>query len=371
MRELRAFGQRNMWAAAALLVGVAAVAVAAHRADRTARAERAARTGMVYSSAGFGGYVPAGAQSTHPGPPPRTGEGVNSGAWERTVDAYGRRRFGAASSLAMQVLDETHRAADPAAKHRALQARAIIAYSAAFQKDYSSANEWFADLQQAAAALPDHGKQQGRMGDVLPTWEEEAAFQQVVCLGALGHKMAAEAEYRQFMRRYPDSILIHAAVKRIRRFHQGNLPKDAEAAWKVAMAHQKARDDARRREGAMCGPRCLAELLRRKGAMVTAHALANEAGTDTHGTSLEALAKAASRHGLPLHGVEATEKGLAKLPLPAIALLQPGHYVLVEHIGPTQVSVWDPDGRGPAHPGERSYAAGDWDKTWNGMALVR
>ena len=68
-----------------------------------------------------------------------------------------------------------------------------------------------------------------------------------------------------FMRSYARSALVHAAVKRIGRMHGGDVPKDAEGLWKQAMAVQKAADEADRRADALCGPECLAELMRRRG----------------------------------------------------------------------------------------------------------
>ena len=159
--------------------------------------------------------------------------------------------------------------------------------------------------------------------------EEEGAFQEAVCTSALGDKGAAEAELDGFMRNYPRSALVHAAVKRIGRMHGGDVPKDAEGFWKQAMAVQKAADEADRMADALCGPECLAELMRRRASgisrgdaetrraenqkAVDVATLAGEMHTSGEGSSVAAMVATAARHGLKLQGVSLTATGLAKL----------------------------------------------------------
>jgi len=241
-------------------------------------------------------------------------------------------------------------------------------------------------LRDRAAELPDHGSltpKPGRnetdgassftpfTGEVLPTLEEEGAFQAAICTGALGDKAGAERELDKFLCSYPQSILIHAAVKRIGRMHGGDVPKDAEKLWQAAKALQAKRDLAIRREEAMCGPECLAELMRRKrGAKVDVHTLANAMATSAEGTTLASLAKVGAKQGIALRGAELTTEGLAEQKLPAVALIAPGHYVLVETVGGGKIGLWDPDANGSGHSGRRELAVADWEKTWTGMALV-
>jgi hypothetical protein len=306
------------------------------------------------------------------------------------------------------------------AGHEALLARRILAYSAARQSRYAEAKSRFETLRLAAYDSPDRGAQQAALGEAAPTLEEEGAFEEAVCTSALGDKRAAEAEFDDFMRHYPRSVLVHAAVKRIARYHGGDVPRDAEALWKQAMAVQRAADDARRRSEALCGPECLAELLRRTaaggraggmgvparriggmgvparriggvvaginsgavgpsaacpsgtgmpGGPADVQTLAAEMRTSRDGTTLAALRDTAARHGMKLEGVSLTARGLAKQRLPLIALIAPGHYVLVEAVTPAAVAVWDPDASGPGVAGRRSIPAAEWARSWTGAAL--
>src|SRR5207248_8661380 len=103
-----------------------------------------------------------------------------------------------------------------------------------------------------------------------PTLEEDAAYQHAVLTAAIEGPAKGEAEYCAFMRSYPESPLVHAAVKRIGRLHGGDIPPPAEAVWKQAMRVAQARQKERDRLAALCGPECLAELLRRRSGGETA-----------------------------------------------------------------------------------------------------
>src|SRR5260221_3603495 len=100
------------------------------------------------------------------------------------------------------------------------------------------------------------------------------------------------------------------------------------------MQIQKTHEKARQREESLCGPKCLAELLRRAGKPADVHALANEMQTSEEGTSLQQWAKAAAKRGIPATGVALTVKGLQQQTFPLLALIQPGHFVLVDRVTP-------------------------------------
>jgi len=120
----------------------------------------------------------------------------------------------------------------------------------------------------------------------------------------------------------------------------------------------------------MCGPACLAELLRRQGEHADTRLLASEMGTNEQGTSLEALAKAAKKRGMQAQGFSLTQCGLSKQHLPVIVLLTPGHYVLVDEVTSDHVTVWDPFGKGIGEPGVHQYPMKDWSRMWTGIALT-
>jgi len=360
----------------------------------------------IYTSSDFGGYVGANLKHLPDTQIQRASEALTAGRYAE-AEQIATSIIGLSTSAqpnpnpfpgrSLRLAREGANAASPSHRltaslaQNALLARRILAYSSARQNRFAEAKLRFGALRQAAYESPDHGVQRVPVGDVAPTLEEEGAFQQAVCTSALGDKRAAEAELDGFMRDYPRSILVHAAVKRIGRMHGGDVPKDAETTWKQAMAIQKAADEKDRRDQALCGPECLAEMLRRgvlshKDAktqrnaiqeVVDVPALAQEMNTTGDGSTVAAMVRTAAKHGLKLEGVSLTTKGLMKQQLPIIALIAPGHYVVVESINhsPTSpltlssVSAWDPDAKGTGNAGQRTFTAVQWEKAWEGVAL--
>src|SRR5581483_371839 len=318
----------------------------------------------VYTARGFGGYLPVLERRTFV---PKT---EAEATLHRLTQAYEAGRYAEVETQALPFAEQARTSSDLMQRKQGLHAQLLAAYSAARRKDFSLAKERFAELREDAAALPDHGARPQPLGEVVPTFEEEAAFQQAVCMGALQGQEAAEAAYRRFLCNYPQSILIHAAVKRIARYHGGDVPQEAETLWTQAMQRQKRQQEAQEREAALCGPECLAELLRRQGKRAQVHALADAMGTSQEGTSLLALCEAAKQHGFAARGVELTQAGLTQQKLPVIALLASGHYVLVEQVRPEQVAVWDPDAQGAGKAGRRTYGLAEWERVWQGIALA-
>jgi predicted double-glycine peptidase len=317
---------------------------------------------MVYSPAGFGGYIPAN----------RTPRPVSNDPLAAARSAYYAGHWTDAEQIAGAVCASLSGSSDPTAARRVAYGEQIEAWSAARRGDLATARERFATLRDTAASLPDHGAMKVKLGETpLPTLEEEGSFQHAVCTSALDGargKSAAEAEYRGFLTQYPRSILIHATVKRLAHMHGGDLPKSDEALWTADMNLQKREDKAERREESLCGPQCLAELLRRGGKSVDVHALANEMHTTDEGTTAASMVKSAAKHGLVLSGLAVTERGLEKQALPAIALVSPGHYVIVERITALTVTAWDP---GPVKCGDHSFSRAKWAKLFMGAVLAR
>ncbi len=350
----------------------------------------------VYSAEGFGGYVAAAPQAT----PERTPQAVTGNPLASRLpggdtakadaaavspraaqDAYSAGRYRDAEALAARIVaaaaakpsNPDAAAALPQRRWDAARARQIQAFAAARRHDLPLARARFALLKKEAAALPNKGRSQTPtpVGEApAPSLEESAAYQHAVCTGALGDTAGAETEYVAFLKAYPDSPLIHAAVKRIARLHGGDVPKVAEAAWKRAMAVQQAHEQARQRDASLCAPECLAELLRRRGAAASVSLLAGEMKTSHEGTSLRALADVAGRHGLRARGLRLSHQGLLGQKLPAIALIVPGHFVLVERAHPLRVWVWDPDANGAGKPGPRQFSRREWANVWGGVALT-
>ena len=347
------------------------------------RTHRAAPA-RVYTSAGLGGYVGFSKKPAHA-----------DTEIQRASDFYAAGRYADAERAADDLIKRAQgMPLDKQAQHIALLAQRIKAYSAGYRQDYRQARERFEQLRQAAYLTPDHGAQKVRPGEVAPTLEEEGAFQKAVCTSALGDKAGAEAEWNAFLRDYPKSLLVHAAVKRIARYHAGNVPKESERLWKAAMHLQKAEQDSERKSEALCGPECLAELLRREAGSISCQdaktlrempdsaSLTGEMKTDGDGTSLAAMQASAARHGLRLRGLSLTVKGLAKQKLPVITLIEPGHYVLVEAVNSANsvnsgkrgksggsIVIWNPDALGLGKGGRQTMSLEEWNRGWHGVVL--
>jgi len=314
---------------------------------------------QVYTNQGFGGFVPAPTASTKLVMPVA-----------QMQAAYDAGRYAEAETLGQGIVQKSRAATDPEATYQGLQARRTLAYAAARRKDFSLARQRFTDLRDTAGYLPDRGVQKPILGEILPTFQQEGAFQDAVCTGVLEGQSAAEAAYRRFLKSYPESVLVHAAVKRISRYHDGNVPHDAQNLWEQAMRQQKQTEVRRQREASLCGPECLSEMLRRRGEATQVHALALEMHTGAEGTTLTEMANVARKHGYTGRGLELTPIGLQQQKLPVLALVNPGHFVLVERVTAQSVTVWDPDGQGIGKPERHTYTLADWKAQSKGVVIT-
>lgn len=342
---------------ACMLVGVVVVAGGGWLFCRHWHSHRP--KGLVYVSNGFGGFVA-------PTPKPNRPDAPMLPA----MDAYNAGRYYEAENDATAIVQAKANATAPSERTVAARAEYVLAFSAARRKDFRLARERFNRLRKQAGGLPDHGKSQAEIEQNQPTLEEEGAYQYAVCTEALGDKKASEREHLAFMRRYPESPLVHAAVLRIGRFHGGNIPPAAEAIWKEAMAKARALAEAKQREHSMCAPECLAEMLRRRDEPTDVHDLAKEMCTSAEGTTLAALATAAKKRGFAARGLALTAKGLARQKLPVIALLTPGHFVLLESFTPTGVTIWDPSVGGVGKGARHNMTTAQWNEAWHGITLA-
>jgi TolA-binding protein len=136
---------------------------------------------------------------------------------------YDSGRFREAEAAAQPLIAQAAASADPAVRAQGARARRVQAFAAARRRDFPLARQRFALLWQEAARLPDRGKQAASPGENPPTLEAEAAYQHAVLTAALGDTQAAEAEFKRFIRQYPESPLVHAAVQRIGKLHGGNV----------------------------------------------------------------------------------------------------------------------------------------------------
>lgn len=286
------------------------------------------------------------------------------------TDLYSAGKFKAAEDAAQAYIRAHEGDSDTAGRRAVLEARFLRAFAAARQREFQRARMWFDDLREAASVFPDGGAVPVTYGEIHPTMEQQAAYQRSICTLAMGDKQAAEKELRVFMRRYPTSILVHGAVKRIARLHGGDVPPDAEKDWQAAVNIQAKAEKKRLRDQALCGPQVLAELLRRQGKSADMNRLVQEMQTDENGTSLLQLQEVAQKHGLTAQGVELRPDALAAQKLPLVALVSPGHFVLVEQVTPDSIHVWEPPATRTGKGERKTHSASEWAQIWGGYALT-
>ena len=315
------------------------------------------RPKLVYTSQGFGGFTPASKPKESHDPLKVVKETYNSGKYKD------------AETLAQRFIDSNSSTHDLVMRKKVVEARDVLAFSAARRKDMRLARDRFAVLRIEAAKFPKEEKPVTLPNQFEPPLTEEGAYQHAVCTAALGEKDAAEAEYMTFMHDFPESTLLNGVIMRLQRLHNGHLPKTAETAWLDAQKVAKSRAKERQKNDSMCAPECLAELLRRRGEKPDVRALAEEMKTSDEGTSMQSLSDSAKKHGYKTEGLSLTQKGLSKQPLPLIALVM-GHYVIIEKVNLLGVTIWDPYGKGIGHPSTTHYSTNEWSKLWSGVALV-
>ena len=183
------------------------------------------------------------------------------------------------------------------------------------------------------------------------------------------------------IKEFPESEQAAKSVRLLAHLHVGELTPTEQQAWKAAQKTAVRNEKARRRARSLCGPECVAELLRRNRVPAppspssppsppTAASLAKELKTDEFGTTLQSLQQALHRRGYQVKGLKLTLPALWNKTLPAVALLKEGHFVLVDRIADGTVDTWDPDLDGAGADGEKHYDWAAFEKTWTGMALV-
>ena len=92
--------------------------------------------------------------------------------------------------------------------------------------------------------------------------------------------------------------------------------------------------------------------------------------TSAEGTTLSEMANVARRYGYAGKGLELTPIGLQQQKLPVIALINPGHFVLIESVSGQSVTVWDPDGQGMGKPERHTYTLVDWKAQSKGVVIT-
>ncbi len=114
-----------------------------------------------------------------------------------------------------------------------------------------------------------------------------------------------------------------------------------------------------------CGAAALCMILEHHGISGDSGHLARELGTTEDGTTLLALKSAAERRGLSSAGWRISGRDLPEIPLPAIAFLRKGHFVVLDRVeADGSVLVRDP-ARGRLRMTCDSFRA-----AWKGQVLL-
>lgn len=114
-----------------------------------------------------------------------------------------------------------------------------------------------------------------------------------------------------------------------------------------------------------CGPLALMTVCTHYGIDATPQKLAQLAGTTTSGTTLYGLTQAAKVKGFRAEALETDLWGLRRLPMPAIALLNNGHFVVVRGVYPGRaIHVIDPS------QGDLSMPFNVFHTMWDGYAIA-
>ncbi len=114
-----------------------------------------------------------------------------------------------------------------------------------------------------------------------------------------------------------------------------------------------------------CGAAALCMILEHHGISSNVGQLIQDLQTTTDGTTLLELKRAAERRGLPSVGWRISGRDLPEIPLPAIAFLRKGHFVVLDRVEPDgSVIVRDP-ARGTLWMTSDSFRA-----AWKGEVLL-
>ncbi len=121
-----------------------------------------------------------------------------------------------------------------------------------------------------------------------------------------------------------------------------------------------------------CGAACLASVASYYKLEMPVARIRQIAGTDTRGTNVLGMVKAAEQLGFSAKGVKGIQDSLIKIPLPAIAhivvkrdKLQLYHYVVIYEVSTKQLTYMD-----PADGGMHTFTIDEFMKQWTGVLIL-
>ncbi len=107
-----------------------------------------------------------------------------------------------------------------------------------------------------------------------------------------------------------------------------------------------------------CGPTCLRMIARYYGKNYSSHFINGICSLGSEGTSILDLSRAAERIGLESLAVYARYEMLQNLPLPAIALWEQHHFIVIHRCQGKRIYVADPIN------GYRTYTSSEFARGW-------
>ena len=107
-------------------------------------------------------------------------------------------------------------------------------------------------------------------------------------------------------------------------------PREAKASPAEPALRQEVRPDPHAQ--AMCGPECLARVLKHYGIEAAPREIARLAGTTAEGTTMLGLAQAAETKGLQAKGMLLGWQELREIPKPSILWTPARHYLVLEDV---------------------------------------
>ena len=230
---------------------------------------------------------------------------------------------------------------DPKSQDLVGEAEMRLAYLNADKHDYEASRKLFLQAEKV--------KGTGVMGADFGGINDQAAYQAAVCLVAEHKESEAKTAFRQFLKEYQMSPLVHAAHKRLERL---NGMKSDPADDQLLQSAVTAQEKVVRFEESVCGPKTVEYLLNQHLIQPTQQhpntqipqdrstvslpdykQLARLCGTDDKGTSIEGIRDGLKKLGIQSYGLELNRQDFNRLQMPAILLEGDHYFALLERHG--------------------------------------
>lgn len=220
---------------------------------------------------------------------------------------------------------------EPVVQDKVGQAKIRLAYKTAKTGDMKAARAAFLET---AKTYKGTGAISADFGGV----PDGAAYQAAATYSAEGRVSESRAAFKQFIKDYPLSPLVHGAHKRLVKLN----PERSDDYDRMLQECIDRQQEKAKREQVTCGPKCIVKLLQiEKKPAKSYEEIAKLCGTDDSGTSMLKMVAALRQLGFTAKGYRLNAADATKVMPPAI-LLKGSHYVVVtERIG-TTLTYFDP-----------------------------